>query len=175
MMILNKIDYAVPFFSSYGVYHHFNNISVISWQLVLLVEETGVPRENHRHVASHWQTLSHNVSRYISPCTGFELTTLMVIGTDCTGSCKSNYDTMTTTAALHLSKKGRCTLHEQCLFYFIKVDIIITSLKTGSRHGDKIAEKFLTHSFVMRMQDEIIKLMFTSQVDYIYLVWLLKW
>ena len=28
---------------------------------VLLVEETGVPRENHRPVASHWQTLSHNV------------------------------------------------------------------------------------------------------------------
>jgi hypothetical protein len=29
------------------------NISVISWQSVLLVEETGVPRENHRPVASH--------------------------------------------------------------------------------------------------------------------------
>jgi hypothetical protein len=25
----------------------FNNFSVISWRLVLLVEETGVPRENH--------------------------------------------------------------------------------------------------------------------------------
>jgi cytochrome b561 len=25
----------------------FNNISVISWRSVLLVEETGVPRENH--------------------------------------------------------------------------------------------------------------------------------
>jgi hypothetical protein len=25
----------------------FNNISVISWQSVFLVEETGVPRENH--------------------------------------------------------------------------------------------------------------------------------
>ena len=25
----------------------FNKISVISWQLVLLVEETAVPRENH--------------------------------------------------------------------------------------------------------------------------------
>jgi hypothetical protein len=24
------------------------------------VEETRVPRENHRPVASHWQTLSHN-------------------------------------------------------------------------------------------------------------------
>ena len=33
----------------------FNNISVISWWSVLLVEETG---ENYRPVASHWQTLS---------------------------------------------------------------------------------------------------------------------
>ena len=33
----------------------FNNISV------LLMEETGVPGENHRLVASHGQTLSHNV------------------------------------------------------------------------------------------------------------------
>jgi hypothetical protein len=39
-----------------------NNISVISWQSVLLVEETRVPVENHRPVTSHWQTLSHNVS-----------------------------------------------------------------------------------------------------------------
>ena len=31
----------------------FNNISVISWQSVLLVEETGVPRENHRPAESH--------------------------------------------------------------------------------------------------------------------------
>jgi hypothetical protein len=31
----------------------FNNISVISWWSVLLVEETEVPRENHQPVASH--------------------------------------------------------------------------------------------------------------------------
>jgi len=33
----------------------FNNISVtcILWWSLLLVEETGVPRENHRLVASH--------------------------------------------------------------------------------------------------------------------------
>jgi len=31
----------------------FNNISVISWQSVLLAEETGVPRENHQPAASH--------------------------------------------------------------------------------------------------------------------------
>ena len=34
----------------------FNNISVISWRSVLLVEETGVPGENHRLVASHLVT-----------------------------------------------------------------------------------------------------------------------
>jgi len=40
----------------------FNNISVISWRSVLLVEENGVRGENHRPVASHWQTWSHNVA-----------------------------------------------------------------------------------------------------------------
>jgi len=39
----------------------FNNNSVISWRSVLLVEETGVPRENHQPVPNHWQTLSHIV------------------------------------------------------------------------------------------------------------------
>jgi len=34
----------------------FNNISV------LLVEETGIPGENHRPITSHWQTLSHNAA-----------------------------------------------------------------------------------------------------------------
>jgi hypothetical protein len=41
----------------------FNNTSVISWWSVLLVEETGVSGENHWPVASHWQTLLHNLSR----------------------------------------------------------------------------------------------------------------
>ena len=36
----------------------FNNISVISWRSVLLVEET----EYHRHVTRNWRTLSHNVA-----------------------------------------------------------------------------------------------------------------
>jgi len=39
----------------------FNNISVISWQPVLLVEEGGELGENHGTTASHWRTLSHNV------------------------------------------------------------------------------------------------------------------
>jgi hypothetical protein len=39
----------------------FNNISIILWRSVLLLEETRVPGENHRPAASHQQTLSHNV------------------------------------------------------------------------------------------------------------------
>jgi len=68
----------------------FNNISVISWRSVLLVEETGVPRENHRPVTD-------KLYHIMLFRTGFEVTTLVVIGTDCTGSCKSNYHMITTT------------------------------------------------------------------------------
>ena len=46
-------------------YATINNISVISCLSVLLVEETGVPRENRRPVTSHLQTLSHVSS---TPC-----------------------------------------------------------------------------------------------------------
>jgi hypothetical protein len=50
---------------------------------------------NQRPVASHWQTLSQNI---VSPrLIGFELTTLVVIGTDCIGSNRSNYHTIMTT------------------------------------------------------------------------------
>jgi hypothetical protein len=45
----------------------FNNISAISWWSVLLVKETS---ENHCPVASHWQTLSHNVVSSIPRLSG---------------------------------------------------------------------------------------------------------
>ena len=49
-----------------------NKMSVISWRSVLSVEEIGVPAE---------------------------LIASVVIGTDCKGSCKSNYHAITTTTA----------------------------------------------------------------------------
>ena len=42
-------------------YATFSNISVISWRSVLLVEETGVPREKTTDLRQVRQTLSHNV------------------------------------------------------------------------------------------------------------------
>jgi hypothetical protein len=44
-----------------GVQRHFQQYFSYIVAAVLLVVETGVPGENHRPVASHWQTLSHNV------------------------------------------------------------------------------------------------------------------
>ena len=39
----------------------FNNISIILWRSVSLLEQTRTPGENHWPDTSHWQTLSHNV------------------------------------------------------------------------------------------------------------------
>jgi hypothetical protein len=63
----------------------------------IFVEETRIPRENHWPATSHWQTLSHNVVSSTPHLSGCKLTTLVVISTDCTGSCKSDYHTITTT------------------------------------------------------------------------------
>jgi hypothetical protein len=56
--------YVIKFVSDFSMVLNatFNNISVISWLLVVLVEETRGLGENHRPVASHWQTLSRNVA-----------------------------------------------------------------------------------------------------------------
>ena len=76
----------------------FNNISVILWWSVLLVEETREPIENHRPVASHWQTLTYNVASSTLPLSGI-WTTLVMIGTDYIGSFISNYQTIMTMTA----------------------------------------------------------------------------
>ena len=88
----------------------FNNISVISWWSVLLVEETEGPGENYRPTTGHWQTLSNNFAH--SPWSKFELPTSVVKGTDCIGSCKSNYHTTTaTTAPLYKSTSYYPLIH----------------------------------------------------------------
>jgi hypothetical protein len=67
----------------------FNHILVISWWSVLLVERTrGKPLTclNFEVTDKLYHIMLHT-----SPWLRFELTTSVVIGTDCIGSCKSNY------------------------------------------------------------------------------------
>jgi hypothetical protein len=40
-----------------------NDISVLLWRSGLLVEETGVPGENHQPTIRYRQTFSHNVAK----------------------------------------------------------------------------------------------------------------
>jgi hypothetical protein len=47
-LVANSVFVHLFFFVRFMVFNTtFNNISVISWQSVLLVEETGIPGENH--------------------------------------------------------------------------------------------------------------------------------
>jgi hypothetical protein len=72
----------------------FNNISVISWRSVLLVKDA----EKTTDLSQVTDKL-YRIMLYTSPWSRFELTTAVVMGTDCIGSCKSNYLTITTTTA----------------------------------------------------------------------------
>jgi hypothetical protein len=89
----------------------FNNISVISWQSVLLVEETWV-HEKKTDLSQVTDTLYHIMLYWgYLAWAGFKLTTLVVIGTDCIGSCKSNYHTiMATTAPLQIISRYKTSV-----------------------------------------------------------------
>jgi hypothetical protein len=75
----------------------FNNISVINIVAVSFIG--GGNRSARRKPPTRRKSLTifiiYCCIEYTSPSTGFELTTIVVIGTDFTVSCKSNYHTIT--------------------------------------------------------------------------------
>ena len=98
----------------------FNNISVISWRSVLLVEETG---ETHSP-AQVTDKLCHKMLYWVHIAwTGFELTTFVMIGNDGIGSCKFNYHAITTTTIpFYMSwKRQSMALVDQVLKHSLRV------------------------------------------------------
>ena len=91
----------------------FNNISVILWTSNLLVGETGVPGENHDLSQVADKLYDIMLYRMHPAWARFEL--LVVMGTDCIGSSKSNNHTITLSVFL---------LHQEyvCLFLLRNVN-----------------------------------------------------
>jgi hypothetical protein len=93
---------------------------------------------------SHWQTISHNVVSSTPCLKGFELTTLVVIDTDCIGSYKSNYHTITATTA----KSKVCmklnwiqnNMQQICQFYS-QLQYILQISKANSKSAPKYPKR----------------------------------
>ena len=72
---------------------------------------------------------------YTSPWTGFELTISVVIGTDWTGSCKSNYYTTTATTAPYFTLKLiQCTTVLPVIYGFHWLFVIVWNMYTREIH-----------------------------------------
>jgi hypothetical protein len=123
-----------------------------------LVEETGVSGENLWPAASHRQTLSHNV---VSPEWDSNSQPLVVIGTDCICSGKSNYHMITTMTAFNLFEldmQNPYTCH-------ISRDLIQTNKKfiCSPENLSQLKKKIIWH-FGHRSQKQDTQIPFQTQI-----------
>ena len=108
----------------------FNKISITSWRPVLLVGETGGPGPGENTDLSQVTDELYHIMLYTSSWSRFELTSV-VIGTDCTDSCKSKKHT-TTTAPFKILKY--IFYHVSIMFSRSPFDLISSHLLDNSSY-----------------------------------------
>ena len=134
--------------------------SYISWRLVLMVEETRVLWGNPPICRkSLTNFITECCIEYTSQWAGFEFTTLVVIGTDCIGSCKSNCHTIMTTTdvSCRMRVMGSLTWNRKIYFYNRKIWIFtvkspmvdgVQSLGPGLKMGSNEEIKLRYYSLI---------------------------
>ena len=100
----------------------FNNISVILWRSVLLLEEN---RRTQRKPPTRRKSLTNCITSCCIAWVIFEITTLVVIFTDCIGSCKSNYHATTPTTD-NINMYNKKTVQYTSVWFFSIFHRLIT-------------------------------------------------
>ena len=116
----------------YGFFHDY--VTFFLWKQEYPEKTTDLPQVTNKL----YHTILYGV--YLA-WTGFELTTLVVIGTDCIGSCKSNYHTITATTTPNIDTGSFISTNlifiSECCFtpYTIAIPFLVLYLIFFSRYN----------------------------------------
>ena len=136
----------------------FNNISVILWRSILLVEEVGLPRENHRPVISHWA----NTIKVLSVLAEYKADSIFIISSktiyflqDIAGKCSLSLkqESLTHTLAQKWTKKRTNEWKVYIVFFQLKKKVNVSTDKTPSCSNVTLLDDLLDYCKTLRISE----------------------